>query len=255
MALPSRTRALAPLSAALVAPPLLCLALVPLRSHLENTNAALLLVLVVVAVASFGDRPAGVLAALSGGLSFDFFLTAPYESFAINRSQDIETGVLLLIVGIAVTEIALWGRRQQALAGRSAGYLAGLHDASETAAIGRVPPSELIDRVCAQIVKVLGLRTCHFDYGTGLGYPRLRHDGRVTAAGVTIDVDSVGLPTGQEIELLVQSGGSYRGRFLMGAPPRCRPSLEQRSVAASLADQVGAALAEFSPDGPDPTWR
>jgi hypothetical protein len=246
MALIRVPRPLLPLAVAVLTPPAVCLALVPLRDRIENTNAALVLVLVVVAVATFGNRVSGVVAALSAGVWFDFFLTAPYQSFVINSSRDVETGVLLLMVGVAVTEIALWGRRQHALAGQSAGYLAGLHDASETAAIGDVPPSVLIDRVCGQLVKVLGLRGCRFDYGMGLGYPRLRHDGRVAKGATSIDVDASGLPTDQEIELLVESGGSYRGRFLLSAPPRCRPTLEQRVVAASLAAQVGAALTEFS---------
>ncbi len=255
MAISASPRSLVPLVAAIVGPPLLCLALVPVRSSVENTNAALLLVIVIVAVATFGDRLSGILAALIAGLSFDFFLTSPYESFAIHRSRDVETDVLLLIVGIAVTEIALWGRRQQALAGRNAGYLAGLYDASETAASRALAPSELIERVCGQLTLVLGLRGCRFAYGTGLGYPRLRHDGRVILDGVDVDVSKDGLPSDHEIELLVETGGSYRGRFLLSAPPRCRPTLEQRAVAASLADQVGAALTQYSPRSADPSWR
>src|SRR2546430_13456825 len=39
---------------------------------------------------------------------FDFFLTRPYERFAITRRADIETTILLLVIGVAVTEIAVW---------------------------------------------------------------------------------------------------------------------------------------------------
>lgn len=223
-----------------------CLVLVPFRDSLANPNAALFLVLVVVAMSAFGDRITGVLAAVSAGVWFDFFLTKPYQSLSINSGVDVVTFVLLLLVGIAVTEIALWGRSQQAKATLSAGYLAGLHDASQTAALGGSSPSELIDSVCEQITRVLGLLSCRFDYGTGLGLPRLRHDGRVTAGTTLIDVDTQGLPTDREIELLVESGGSYRGRFLLRAPSRCRPTVEQREVALSLADQVGSALTEYS---------
>ncbi|MBO0876722.1 MAG: DUF4118 domain-containing protein [Pseudonocardia sp.] len=42
----------------------------------------------------------------------DFFVTEPYDRFAITKRADIETAVLLMLVGVAVTEIALWGRRQ-----------------------------------------------------------------------------------------------------------------------------------------------
>jgi hypothetical protein len=66
----------------------------------------------------------------------------------------------------------------------------------------------------------------------------------VTRGGRTIDIDRDGLPVDDEIELLVQSGGSFRGRYLLTASARIdKPDLEKRKVAVALADQVGAALA------------
>src|SRR5580658_7858307 len=84
--------------------------LVPFRSSFPNTDAALVLVVVIVAVAANGHRPAGWIAAGASAVWFDFFLTRPYERFAISRHTDIETTVLLLVVGIAVTEIAARSR-------------------------------------------------------------------------------------------------------------------------------------------------
>ena len=46
--------------------------------------------------------------------------------FAISQRDDIEAAVLLALIGLAVTEIALWGRRQQARASIRAGYLSGV---------------------------------------------------------------------------------------------------------------------------------
>ena len=96
------------LLAAAAVPLLLCAVLAAFRESLTTATAALLLVLFVVAVAASGDRVAGVFAALSSGVWFDFFLTQPYETFSITRRTDIETTVLLLVIGIAVTEIAVW---------------------------------------------------------------------------------------------------------------------------------------------------
>ena len=79
------------------------------------------MLLVVVAVAANGDRLAGALAAVSTAVWFDFFLTQPYERLTITRRTDIETTVLLLVIGVAVTEIAVWGRRHHAIASRRAG--------------------------------------------------------------------------------------------------------------------------------------
>src|ERR1039458_5517548 len=119
-----------------VAPLVVCLILLPFRDGAANTSAALLLVLVVVGVASAGDRLAGLLAALSAGLGFDFFLTRPYEQFTIASATDLQTTLLLLGVGVAVTEIAYRGREQQAMASARLGYLDGV-EATAKIGIGR----------------------------------------------------------------------------------------------------------------------
>jgi Domain of unknown function (DUF4118) len=124
------------LALAALAPFAVSAVLVPFRDDFDNTQIALVLVVVVVAVAAYGNRTAGYLAALSAGLWFDFFFTRPYQRFTITDRSDIETFVLLLLVGIAVTELAVWGRRQQMLASREAGYLAGIHAAAESGAVG-----------------------------------------------------------------------------------------------------------------------
>ncbi len=232
--------------AALVAPLLLTAILVPLRSSLPNTDAALVLMLVVVAVAAAGYRLAGALAALSAAVWFDFFLTRPYERFTITRAADIETTVLILVIGMAVTEIAVWGRRQHLAASRSAGYLEGINAAAEAVASGG-SPTALIDEVSAQLTRLLSLQSCRFQYGVaGLGKPaRLRHDGMLTTADPAWDVARDGLPA--DTELLVENHGILEGRFLMTPRPGFRPSLEQRLVAVAFADQVGAALAASHP--------
>jgi K+-sensing histidine kinase KdpD len=232
--------------AALAAPLLLTLILVPFRSSFPNTDAALALILVVVAVAAIGHRLAGVLAAVSAAAWFDFFLTRPYERFTITRSADIETTVLILVIGVAVTEIAVWGRRQHLAASRRAGYLEGINAAAEAVAVGG-SPSALIDQVCAQLTRLLSLRSCRFEYGVaGLGRPaRLRHDGQLTPAGPSREPEGDGLPA--DTELLVENHGLLQGRFLMSPQPGSRPTLEQRLVAVAFADQVGAALGAGRP--------
>ena len=96
---------------------------------------------VVVAVAANGYRLAGILAAVSVAVWFDFFLTRPYETFSITRRTDIETTVLLLVIGVAVTEIAVWGRRQRVAASRRAGYLEGINSAAQAVAAGGSAPA------------------------------------------------------------------------------------------------------------------
>jgi len=145
--------------AGLAAPLALAAVLIPFRASFPNTDAALALLLVVVAVAANGNRLAGVLAALSAAVWFDFFLTQPYERFTITRRTDIETTVLLLAIGVAVTEIAVWGRRQHAAASRRAGYLDGINAAAKAVATGD-SPAALIDQVSARLTELLSLTSC-----------------------------------------------------------------------------------------------
>jgi hypothetical protein len=213
-----------------------------------NTDAALLLVLVVVAIAANGYRLAGVLAALSAGVWFDFFLTEPYERFTITDRADVETFVLVVVVGVGVTELAVWGRRQQALASRDAGYLAGIQAAAEVGATGG-SSFALVEQVSAELTRMLALQECHFEYGVaGLGEPaRLRRDGQVVWKRTVWDVDNKGLPSETAIELLVESGGRLCGRYMLTPTPQARVSLAQRRAAVMLADQVGAALGVGTP--------
>jgi K+-sensing histidine kinase KdpD len=230
--------------AGLAVPLALTAILIPFRTSLPNTDAALVLILIVVAVAAFGSRPAGYLAALSAAVWFDFFLTRPYERFSITRAADVETTVLILVIGVAVTEIAVWGRRQHAVATRRAGYLDGINTAAGAVATGGSAPA-LIDDVSGRLARLLSVRECRFEHGVaGLGRPaRLRPDGQVvTPDERVLAVDRDGLPA--TTELLVENRGVLRGRFLLTAEPgSARPTIEQRLVAVAFADQVGAALA------------
>jgi K+-sensing histidine kinase KdpD len=226
-----------------LAPLVACALLALVRDAIDNTNAALILVLLVVAAASTGLRMAGLVAAASSAAWFDFFLTAPYGRFTIDDGADIETTVLLILVGVAVTEICLWGRRQQAKASRESGYLTGVLNAAEQIGAGSAPAASLIEHVQQQLIDVLDLDTARFQAATIEQLPTLEPDGDVITGAHKIDVDRQGLPTDTELRLLVRNAGVTHGEFLLTASTHvARPSIEQRRVACLLADQVGAAL-------------
>ncbi len=231
-------------AAAAVVPLVACGVLALFRDSVANTNAALGLVLLVVAAASTGVRVAGIVAALSSAAGFDYFLTEPYGTLNISDRADIETAVLLLLVGAAVTEVALWGRREQARASREQGYLAGVLGTAASVAAGQSSTADLIDLVCRQIVEILQIDGCRFDAGTRSGLPTLDPTGTVTRHGRAVDVSRQGLPTDSMIALMVRSGGVTYGQLLLTASTRVvRPSRQQLRVAVTLANQVGAALA------------
>lgn len=230
---------------AAVGPLAVCAAIAPFREDLENTNTALVLVLVVVIAAATGPRWAGIVAALSSTVWFDFFLTQPYQHFTITSQADIETAVLLTLVGIAVAEVALWGRRQHARASRQRGYLNGVVQTAGLVAAGNSSTEALVEHVAEQLVELLDVDDCQFDSDTREVAPAaVLRDGTVVRRGWDVDVLRFGLPTDSEIELRVQHDGITRGRFLLVASTRSvRPSRAQLQVAVTLADQVGAALA------------
>jgi K+-sensing histidine kinase KdpD len=222
-----------------------CAALVVVRGSITNATAALVLVLVVVGFAAVGLRSAGFVAAVSSGVWFDFLLTEPYQRFTINDPDDIEAMVLLLAVGFAVTELALWGRREQARASRRAGYLDGVVRTAEIVASRREAPEALVDRICSQIGMVLAADECKFDPVPvrDPSYAVLDHDGAVTRNGHKVDVERDGLPTDEKTAVVVRRGGAVVGQFLLTTASRlARPSVEQRRVAVLLADQAAAAF-------------
>ena len=227
--------------AALVAPLAIAAVLLPFRASWSNTNVALLLVVVVVGVAAAGSRTAGGVAAVWAAIWFDFFFTVPYYRFTIRDPADVTTAVLLLLTGLAVSQLAARARRLKVVAVTDAGYLGQIHEIAALAA-SPVVPDVVAGRVRAQLVGVLDLEAARFEYGSLLGHPpRLEPDGTVRVGHSRWDVDLSG-PPAEEIELRVFGNGQYHGRFMLTARPGARPSLQARLVAVTLADMAGRAF-------------
>ncbi len=92
----------------------------------------------------------------------------------ITDRDDIEATVLLLLVGGAVTEIALWGRRQQARSSRRAGYLDGVFGTADIVAVQDGPSDALTDHVSRQIEEILAIDACRFAPSGTPGSPSAR---------------------------------------------------------------------------------
>ena len=240
------TRDRAAIAAALAAPLAAAAILLPFRSSWPNTNVALLLVVVVVAVAATGNRAAGAIAAIGAAVWFDFFFTLPYERFIIRSSADVTTFVLLLVVGVIVSQLAAYARRLKVVAITDERYLAQIHQTANLAQTAK-SPDDVVDHVRQQLVSVLDLQACRFEYGNLLGHPpRLQPDGTVVTGRGHWDVEHAGLPS-EEIELRTFGNGQYYGRFMLTPKPGSRPSLQARLVAVALAGQAGRALAAGTP--------
>jgi K+-sensing histidine kinase KdpD len=230
-----------PLLAGVVAPVGVAAALIPLRDQVDATNVALILVAVVVAVAAMGRRLAGALAALSAFLSFDFFHTRPFYSLAINHRSDLETAVLLGVVGLFVSDLAVRSNRHRSAADRSSADIARIHAVAELVA-DDAAPQDVVTAVGYELKDLLSLRSVRFQADAADGpRPRLEKDGEVTMGALRWGVDSMGLP-GKEVDLVVQGRGQTLGRFVLVPTPGLPVSWDRRVVAVALADQVGSAL-------------
>jgi uncharacterized protein DUF4118 len=236
------------LTAAVLGPLAVSVALVPLRTDFPSAGAVLLLVVAVVAVAANGHRIAGLLAAASAAVCFDFFLTVPYERLAITHRADVETTLLLLAVGAAVTELAARGRQQRRLRIADAAYLAAIRATTELVAAGQTPPAAIVDQVRVQLTGMLGLRGCRFERSVRRYPLSLQSDGRLIRDDISWDVDEYGMPD-YEVGVLATCGGRSYGQFVLQPTPGVVPSLEARQVAVMLAGQAGTALAHLSVPG------
>ncbi|MFI2364676.1 DUF4118 domain-containing protein [Promicromonospora sp. NPDC019610] len=229
--------------AAVLAPLVVCVILYTVRDDVAAATDVLVLVLLVVAAAATGDRPAALLAAVSAGVWFDFFLTEPYLRFVIADAEDIEAAVLLVVISLAVTEIALWGYRQQGREARRSGYLEGVLGTARAVAEGTTPARTVVDVVARQITDVLEAEDSRWVEGPvgDVRFAVLDHDGALTRNGRPVDVDRIGLPVDEYVAIPVRRGAEVVGYFLVTAVSHAVfPTREQRRFAVLMAQQVAA---------------
>lgn len=228
---------------ALLAPPAAAAALIPLRADTDNANIALGLVIVVVAVATLGQRFATVVGAVSAAVWFDFFQTRPYYSFTINAHDDAVTAVLLLVVGVSIGELAIRTRRHHQAARTGSSDISRLHAIAELVAAGERPDLAVVS-VAGELRYLLNLKDCIFERAPFDALPRIarfERSGNVVLGGLNWGVGTMGLP-GKQVELVVQGYGRTFGRFLLTPTPGRPVSFDRRIIAVALADQVAAAF-------------
>jgi hypothetical protein len=236
---PLQVRHRAALLAAIVGPLAVAAVLVPFRGSFAEAAGALTTVAVIAPIAVLGNRVAGVVASISGAVWFDFFLTRPYDRFAISHRPDVETTVAIFVVGLIITELAGRSRHHWRAANDATQYVSMIHHVAELAATS-VPVDVIIDQACETLVPLLALRSCRFD--RALSVPPLA---RIESSGDVMNVEmrwpahEIGLP-GPESEIVAQWRGQVQGRFVL-TPTRGAPvTLEQRIVAVALVDIVAA---------------
>jgi K+-sensing histidine kinase KdpD len=237
-----RRRLIARTTGALLAPVGVALALVPLRAHVLNTNLALVLVLVVLGAAVAGGRSAGITSALSAALFYDFFLTVPYGSFTIERGDDIETTVLLALIGLIAGELVEWARRSEAAAIARRREIDQIRRRAELAAGGE-RPGRLIEMSAKELTEILDLKACRYvPTPVPEDLPVFTH-----TAIVVPGIESENAPHGA-VALPVRAHGRDLGHFLLVFPTPSFGvgiSTDVKHAAVALADQLGVALLRY----------
>jgi len=234
---------------ALGGPVVLGAVLYAFREHVAAANLALVFVVGIVAVAAgTGRRGAAAAAAVSSALSFDFFCTRPYLSFRITSSSDLTTEIILVVVGLAVGELAARGRQARRQAEAGTDRLERVHGLGERIAAGE-DPQFVVMAVAQELREILSLRDCRFSSEpvTDAG-ARIEPDGTVTIVGRLWQADKLGLPT-RKVELPVRGGGKVLGSFLLTPSPALPVERDSCLLAVALADQLGAILADGRPAG------
>jgi len=212
------------------------------RPELHENHATLVLVLAVAVVSAAGLRPAGLVAAVTTALAYDYFWTEPYYSFRIFNTNDILTVLLLVLVGGAIEQLSWWAGRQRATAARRLDYLTALRRAAEP--IAPETQAAALEAISDMVSTVLNADSSRLVLGERLPTTVLHDDGSVTRAGRVMDVDSDGLPTDDIIAIPVPRPDHRPGYFAVTAATHvARPRAEQRQVAALLSRLAAGSLA------------
>ena len=211
-----------------------------------NTNVGLLLALVTVGVSVLGGPAPGIVAGLMAAVTYDILFTHPYGSLRITDVDDVETVLLLMLIGAASGALVAWGRRQRREAARHEASIRRLRRHAELAS-GSDTLGRLLQQAREELCDVLGARACVYEPGPpGKDVALLTHTGIIIPACSAATRPWVALP--------IRRSGRMLGHFLIEFPdgsstPTMFPR-EARQSAMALADHVGQALETYSATQP-----
>jgi len=123
----------------------LAIVLIPLRSVVSASNLAFVFIAFTIIVAELGGRGPALVTALVSAMSLNFFLTEPYLTLMISKSDDVVAFFALAACGLIA---AAFGRRRERLsevAARADRELVSLSRVVERARSGRSIEGQLED--------------------------------------------------------------------------------------------------------------
>lgn len=218
-----------------------------IRSQVGSTNVALVLTCVVVS-AAMASRMAGVVTALAAALAYNFFHTTPYHSLRINDGKDVVTVLLLVAIGLVISEVSSWRRRLQTATER---HVEGQHMLEITAAMVAAdkPLVEVWTTIQSLLVKELRIADCRFERGPSTAAHTLKRSGSLSATEMKITDEGFELPSGG-VSVPVVFAGEVLGQLVLIAKPGSGSRLEERRIAVALGDHLAISLWRAGNDGP-----
>jgi hypothetical protein len=218
------------------------------RDDVGVVNVALVLSCVVV-VAAIAGRSAGLATAVTAALAYNFFHTQPYYSLRISSGRDVGTVVLLVIVGVIVSEMSAGRRRAHAASLRRLHGAQALEAAAAQLAAGS-HPDEIWKGIRAALIDTLGLADCRYEPGPLPSVEALPRSGSLFAESMRLGRNGFEMPdTGTAIA--VTYAGRTLGHIVLVPQGHSGSARDTRQVAVALADEFAVALATsgFSPGG------
>lgn len=213
------------------------------REQIHPANAALVLMLVVIGAAMVGGRGPSIVAAAVAALAFNFFFTPPYLTLRIADTEDLLTFVLLLVGGLAVSQLTVVAAERGGRAARQRLGVRRLHELSELA-LHSASSEVLLDRATTYLTDELCLVRCDFEWGDREVHPPdLDHRGvidgplRHAPGGFELPRQGVALP-------VRSAGGDVLGRFHLTPSPTHGVAMFDREVALLVADLLAPALGD-----------
>jgi hypothetical protein len=209
------------------------------RGDVGATNVALVLAGIVI-VAAMAGRTAGFATAITAAMSFNFFHTAPYHSLRIDGGRDVGTVILLAVLGLMVSEVSRWRRRDSANARRLQDTA---HRLEQTTALlaGGATADDVFAAVRTTMIEMLGLSDCRYEPGA-TSMRVIPRSGALVAASMHIAVGGFELPADGAAIAVSDGTGRPRGYLVLMPGPRHGSNLETRRAAIALADLYAIAL-------------
>ena len=217
------------------------LALVPLRTSIDNSTALLVLAALVPGIAMLGGRWPVAIAAVSAALSFDVLHTEPYGSVVIHGADDVVKTLLLLLPGLlAATLVA---HRAEAEAGLEERRY-DLRRVRDVTRAAERSPVAVVERLELELTQLLDLESATYLPGErDAPMPRITTLGLVIPPG-TPPLDDA-RPETWAIEIPVAVVDWHLGRFVL-RPKRPTSGVDvpigRRDLALTWADQLAFAL-------------